>query len=336
MPKLVFLAFFLGIVTPLLAVVNVPTGEIDSGSFGCPSDAMKQTLLDSFRDIVEMEVTQNIVPNLDCRVGECQENPASSCQDVQDQGTGMSGWYFVKTCNGDTIQVYCTMDNPCGCNSTGAWARIGLLNMSDPTEQCPSGMVNISNPRSCSRNVQQGGCASLFFDSKSLQYSRVCGRAVGYGESSPDGFGPYIDNGFIYTIDDPYVDGMSVTYGFSPRKHIWTFAAGVTDSGDDAHTCPCSSTNWQGQLPPYIGADWFCEAGPLNNWQSGTIYTDNPLWDGMGCPNPLSTCCTANNPPWFCKDLPSPTQDNIEVRACGDQHQNDEDVLISLIELYVQ
>ena len=339
MHRLSFLLVLLGAVAPSLGVINLPTGEIDPGSFnrfGCPSEEMEQPLFDTFRDGVQTEVTQNIVPTLPCRVGQCESNPASSCQDVLDQGSGQTGWYYVQTCTGDITQVYCRMDNPCGCNVTGAWRRIALLNMSDTTQQCPSGMGLIRDPRSCSRNVQPGACVSMFFESNFIQYSRVCGRAIGISESSPDAFGPYNDNGLVYTIDDPYVDGMSVTYGTRPRNHIWTFAAGVEDTGTDGHTCPCSSTNWQGQLPPYIGNDWFCEAGPVDNWQQGTIYRDNPLWDGMGCLNPISTCCTANNPPWFCKELPAPTEENIEVRACGDQHQNDEDVLVQLIELYVQ
>ena len=337
MHSLALVVVLLGVISPSFGITRLPTGEVDSGGSSCPGEELEQDLINSLVDTIQTEVTQSIVPSLSCRVGECQENPAIDCQDVQDQGSGRSGWYYVGTCTGDAVRVYCTMENPCGCNGTSsAWMRIGLLNMSDPTVQCPSGMGVIADPRSCSRNVQPGACASFFFESNSIQYSRVCGRAIAYGESSPDAFGPYTDNGFSYTIDDPYVDGMSVTYGFSPRKHIWTFAAGVTDSGNSNHHCPCSSTNWQGQLPPYIGNDWFCEAGPTTTWTGGTIYSDNPLWDGMGCQNPASTCCTTNNPPWFCKDLESPTEENIEIRACGDQHQNDEDVLISLVELYVQ
>ena len=336
MHRLSLLVVLLGVATPALSQGTVPTGETNTGSFSCASDAMKQTVIDTFNDPIQMKVTDNIVPTLGCRVGQCQENPADSCQDVLDQGSGQSGWYYINTCKGGTVQVYCNMENPCGCNSTGAWTRIGLLNMSDPTQQCPTGMVIIPDPRSCSRNVQQAACTNMFFESNNLVYNRVCGRAIAIAESSPDAFGPYNDNGLIYTIDDPYVDGLSVTYGFSPRKHIWTFAAGVTDTGTDDHRCPCSSTNWQGQVPSYVGSDWFCEAGPVSSFSFGTIYRDNPLWDGMGCQNPVSTCCTANNPPWFCKELPSPTAENIEVRACGDQHQNDEDVLVQLIELYVQ
>ena len=35
-------------------------------------------------------------------------------------------------------------------------------------------------------------------------------------------------------IDDPYVDGLSITYGNSPaRKHLWTYAAGASENGND-------------------------------------------------------------------------------------------------------
>ena len=335
MLKSIVLVFLIGAFAPSHGVRVLPTTEVDTGNFGCPNPDMEQNVVSVFQDGIQMEVQQNILPTLPCRVGECESNPASSCQDVMDRGPAVTGTYWIKKCDGTTTQVYCTMNNPCGCNSTGAWMRIGLLNMSDPTAQCPSGMDLIADPRSCSRNVQPGNCASFFYDSNFLQYNRICGRATGYGESSPDAFNPYIRNRG-YTIDDPYFDGISITYGFSPRKHVWTFAAGVTDTGDGTSQCPCSSPTYTGTVPPFIGNDWFCEAGPVTTWSRGTIYSDNPLWDGMGCQNPVSTCCTENNPPWFCKQLPSATRDNIEVRACGDQGQNDEDVPIALVELYVQ
>ena len=86
----------------------------------------------------------------------------------------------------------------------------------------------------------------------------------------------------------------------------------------------------------WIGDDWFCEAGAGTSWQAGVVYRDNPVWDGMGCES-ASTCCGPSISHWFCKDLASSsTRENIEVRACGDEHQNNEDVFIQLVELYVQ
>ena len=49
------------------------------------------------------------------------------------------------------------------------------------------------------------------------------------------------------------------------------------------------------------------------------------MWDGKGRRG-SSTCCEFNNPPLFCKDLPQPTTDDIELRLCADESLVIEDV----------
>ena len=314
------------------------TVEDSSGLATCPSQGTQQSTTDSISSDLDGIITSQLVPALECDLGTCEANPAQSCDQIFQETSIRSGYYWLQRCDGTSFTAYCAMENPCGCSGgSGAWLRIGFLNMSDPSAVCPHGMALISDPRSCSRNVQPGACASIWSSSNLFEYSRVCGRATGYQESSPDAFSPYNSNR-DYTIDDPYFDGASITYGFNPRKHIWTFAAGVYDNGNSAAFCPCSRPDltYGGVIPPFIGNDWFCEAGAGTSWRRGTIYRDNPLWDGMGCLGPQSTCCTTNNPPWFCKTLPEPTMDNIEVRLCGDQAQRDEDVPIAHFEIYVQ
>ena len=132
MQKIAFLVLF-GVIAPSLSVRILPTSEIDTGSFGCPTQAQEQTVLSTLQDGIRAEVQQNIVSGLTCRVGECQSNPANDCQDVLDRGPGVSGQYWVRKCDGTTSQVYCSMSNPCGCSGSGAWMRVGLLNMTDPT-----------------------------------------------------------------------------------------------------------------------------------------------------------------------------------------------------------
>ena len=61
------------------------------------------------------------------------------------------------------------------------------------------------------------------------------------------------------------------------------------------------------------------------------FHPEDPLWDGMGC-GPSSTCCSFNNPPWFLKQLSSPTTNDIEMRVCAGV--NDE-TPIKMIELYI-
>ena len=53
---------------------------------------------------------------------------------------------------------------------------------------------------------------------------------------------------------------------------------------------------------------------------TNVYYSNNHQWDGQGC-GPNSTCCQFNNPPpWFYKELPQATNDNIESRLCLHSH----------------
>jgi len=73
----------------------------------------------------------------------------------------------------------------------------------------------------------------------------------------------------------------------------------------------------------------------LRRFTNGYFYPNGDrLWDGEGC-GPSSTCCTFNNPPWFCKQLPQTTTDDMEVRICANYPINNEDIPVELIEIYV-
>ena len=144
------------------------------------------------------------------------------------------------------------------------------------------------------------------------------------------GFEAY-DNSWWTTIDGYYVDGVSLTHG-SPQQHIWTFAAGHSESENINRVCPCDATI-NITIPPFVGKDYFCESGRNPGDLHGLFYPDDPLWDGDGC-TASSTCCSFNNPPYFTKQLPSPTTDDIEARLC--RQDSNGDTPIEFIELYVQ
>jgi len=116
-------------------------------------------------------------------------------------------------------------------------------------------------------------------------------------------------------VDGNYVEGVSITHGH-PRRHIWTFAAATDEAHPDGNRCPCSMTDttYTGVVPPFLGNDYFCDSAVHNSWQE-RLYPNDPLWDGRGC-GPTISCCSFNSPPWFCKELPQPTTDDIEVRVC--------------------
>ena len=104
------------------------------------------------------------------------------------------------------------------------------------------------------------------------------------------------------------------------------FAAAYNNNAD-RYSCPCSrnGVTYSGVVPPFINNEYFCERGT----------NTEPMWDGGDCPS-TSSCCSFNNPPWFCKQFSQPSSSDIEVRVCTDQPASDEDIQIELIELYIQ
>ena len=221
------------------------------------------------------------------------------------------------------------------CGGSTGWRRVAYLNMSEPSQQCPSVWQEITTPhRVCGRRSTTGSCEGLNYTTGSGQYDQVCGRMIGYQIGHPESF----VHSSGRSINTNYVDGISVTHG-SPRQHIWTFAAGIEDQqGAYTGTCPCVTGSTIGRnIPSFVGQNYFCESG-LTQYPgiNGPFYSNSdPLWDGQGC-GPTSSCCTFNSPPWFNVQLSSPTTDDIEVRICSNHGIAAEDTPIQLMELYVK
>ena len=139
-------------------------------------------------------------------------------------------------------------------------------------------------------------------------------------------------------IDSYYMDGVSLTHGAAGRRqHIWTFASGLTEvsSSHPLEDCPCDALR-STTVPAFVGDDYFCESGFHSEWAFNSMfYPDDVLWDGQDC-TANSTCCQLNNPPWFTKNLPTVTTDDIELRLCTSNLLACDDVPLELIELYIQ
>ena len=221
--------------------------------------------------------------------------------------------------------------------------------MKNPEEECPTGTILrtdlLPQKRVCGIGTSNGapGCSSTIFDTLGVEYGEVCGKIVAYQDATTDAFGAFTQRS--NNIDDNYVDGISLTHGSNPRKHIWTFAAALDEVGTLArYNCPCTNVNQADKaMPPpsFVENDYFCDTASSEHFQF-KLYIDDPLWDGAGCA-PTDECCSLNSPPWFRKQLSSPTTDNIEMRMCRDHSPSthisygvNEDVPIESIEIYVR
>ena len=312
----------------------------------CSAVANSSTTDEDLRSLLRDVVIPSLAGRRCSRPGFCASYPAESCKGIaQETPDAPSGDYWIRTCSGSVVGVYCDMTaDRCCRNSSGAaargWMRVANLNMTDPTHVCPAGMFLGADARKrlCRRKVA-AGCKSVFFPTYHLPYSRVCGRVIGYQDGSADAFWQYQQDNSI-TLDDDFLDGLTISVGY-PRTHIWSFAASQTEGGeggDTIYSCPCARTDvpTNGVVPPFVEDNYFCEAGLENVWASnGVLYVDDPLWDGENCP-PNSSCCQLNNPPWFCRDLGREFRNDFEVRLCGDEERGNEDIALEIIELYVQ
>ena len=231
--------------------------------------------------------------------------------------------------------------NTCECSSHDcSWTRVAYLNMTDSSQTCPSAWVTINTPvRACGRQPSNNGsCDSVFYSTNRLSYTQVCGRMNGYQYGNPNAFSSFLLEGT--GLNSWYVDGVSLTHGPpGSRTHVWTFANAwfeISTSEFDSG-CPCmfsNSSEWPYTVPSFVGNNYFCATGSLLR-QAGIFYADNPLWDGVGCTG-NNTCCQFNQPPWFCRTLPTATSDDLEVRICANQGTGNENTYISNIELYVR
>lgn len=228
---------------------------------------------------------------------------------------------------------------PCSCTSRGMWKRLVYLDMTNSSQQCPSNWTTInSTVRGCGRSTATPACDSAIYETNTFSYNHVCGRVLGYQRGTPDAFD--ITANPASQIYEPYVDGVSLTYGPTGyREHIWTFAAAAYEQDPNYNrnlTCQCTDvySNQSLPVPLFVGNNYFCETGYEGPGFHSTCYSNDPLWDGMGC-GTNSTCCQFNQPPWFCTSLPYTTSDYLEIRICNDEASSDEDVIISFAEIYI-
>ena len=255
-------------------------------------------------------------PGQTCTQGLTRQDPALSCREIINCNNNLqSGYYWLRVKHPSRryegfLRVYCHMDDDI-CGIKGGM-RIAHLNMTDSSSSCPASLVltTQSGKRMCYSPLTGAQYSSLEYETFGVKYNFVCGKAVGYGHSAPRAF-YYAHNSFT-TINQPFVDGLSISYQSRGRRfHIWTYAAGFGESRSSSYNCPCAA-NPGPNTPHFVSNNYYCESGSHSS-PSAKWYMDNPLWDGQGCYS-SSRCCDNTRQPWFMSALPETTQSNVEVR----------------------
>ena len=198
--------------------------------------------------------------------------------------------------NNFTVSNCFTTISTTTCNNvTGKWRRVAYLNVT--SSNCPKSLQHDAGESSCKICGAGPKCSSVTYPSGGLSYSQVCGRIDVQYSGTPDGLEVFSSQRLpSISLDDNYVDGVSLTYGTCPRNHIWTFSAKSSNS------CTMRCSAWG-----FVNSDYSC----------------------MECIN------SAFKQETFYRNLTQPTTDDIEMRLCRDQWSSDEDVHITFVELFV-
>ena len=299
-------------------VQGPPGVQGPTGKQGEPGDT--ELTADEFSRVTEtLQKNLSSLPLVqhECTAGLFPATAVSTCKEVFQCNPDSPDGHYWRSDNPPEL-MYCTRS--CS-NVTGGWTRVAWIDMTHPRGNCPSNLRTLTSPkRMCARAVS-AGCTSVRYSTLGINYTAVCGRAIGYQFNSPDGMDAVKTT---KTINHPYVDGLSITYD-SPRRHLWTYAAGHTGH---VQRCLCQPNNIASQPPSFVGQHYYCDGRLyIKQW-----FTDDPLWDKNGCPTG-NTCCDPPNLPWFHRTLDTPTSADIEVRWCQDEAQ--ENVGVELLELYI-
>ena len=247
-------------------------------------------------------------------------NGVNRCLSDEDRQAALQ---LLHSISESVVQNYSINPN-CG---PGLWRQVFYLNTSNEDQSCPGNWIarlNNMSVRGCAGTPDS--CQSAFNGDINAAYNKVCGKVIGIGGGFPDAF--FIHDVASTTIEDNYLDGVSVTHGANgSRTHIWSFATGHRFVNFTRERCPCdNSDRLVAPLPPSeVGDNYFCT----------TTYSLDRVWSGSDC-NTASSCCSFHNPPYFSVQLPTPTTDQIELRICTDEPSDDEVVYVQFAEIYVQ
>ena len=208
----------------------------------------------------------------------------------------------------------------------GLWLQIANFDVTGGSNACPPPWDFTATPDGCRQMNAAAGCAVATFPT-GIEYGTACGRIIADATGDPESF----NAGDADTETDgiSLIDGITITHS-TPIQHIWTFSASQGTAVGPEFTCPCNTVAPSNTgAVNFAGDDYFCDT---------TNGGANLLWDNNcpASPAGISQCCQFNEPPFFTTTLPTRTSANVDVHLCRDQVRPNEDILVQIIELYVQ
>ena len=201
-------------------------------------------------------------------LGKASKYAASSCREIAlRKPNASSGYYYLnRAIENDPFIAYCELEHEFVPKTRG-WTRLGLFNMTNPDQVCPSGFdfYQSQSRRLCRRNTANRGYTSVYYGTPIL-WRQLCGRVVALSERTVDGWTRYGCS--CNTINDPYVDGISITMGNVIRRHIWSSLKHVIPSFDPPP-------------PAFVGNNYDTQLMSSNYWFC-TNNLDEPIYVGDG------------------------------------------------------
>ena len=187
------------------------------------NETLAKTLPEICRSEINDTITDLLAPVLSqlshlMTPGLTPSHPATSCMEIlQLAPQSPSGLYWIRANEHTAKHMYCDMERSCK-GVAGGWMKIASLNMTTAGSTCPPGLRTLQEPQPlCAMNTDGPGCSSTMFSLQGIEYSRVCGKIIGYQQKTVDAFHPY-SVGSHNTIDSIYVDGISLTHAWQPSQ----------------------------------------------------------------------------------------------------------------------
>ena len=258
-----------------------------------------------------------------------QENPGKTCREILLKNPdcyGQSGNYWINCGNqaDEPVEVYCEMER-----LRGGWQQLLRENFTDGAG-CPGQWTSFdgyNGVRYCS--TTDGNYKAKFNVFSACPYSEVNGYVLVDQKGNCNAF-----TGQSKDLWEDYMDGVSITYGSNPKKHLYTYAVGWEEKAR-LESCECHGSTYT-DYATVVGLDYMCDSGMQpNTVGQNLLIGERVLFTGMGC-RAESGCCHVAGAPWFYKSLPNTIHDRVELRILSNSPHEEEMVLVRAIELYAR